>query len=181
MSPDVIQAAAQSFEAEFRRDLITDGHAAWYKRLSTEALNPRGPMREVIDSVGVAGESWSTAAKRLANADPEFSYLPERNIDAYARAREIVRTETTRIDNAVSVGFAESGGLTKFVNVGVGDERQAKECFEASTSEPMTIEQWNSSKLHAPPRHPNCRCILLGVYTGFAPDESTLQDAGVIA
>lgn len=181
MSPDVIEAAARSFEADFRNDLITEGHAAWYERLSTEALNPRGPMRDVIDGVSVAGESWSDAAKRLANADPAFSYLPTRNIDAYARAREIVRTESTRIDNAVSVGFSESAGIKTFQNIGVGDTRQSKICRDASNEDPKSIEEWGRSRFGAPPRHPNCRCILLGVYTGFAPDESTLQDAGVIA
>lgn len=204
LTPGVIEATAQAFEAGFRRDLISAGYSNWYSRLTGEALSPNGPLRSAIESVSVGGESWSVAAKRLASEDPLFQGLPLREIDPLARAREIVRTETTRIDNAVSVGFAEKAGMDKFTNVGVGDTRQSDECWLASDASPMTIEEWNTKRLpgkvryqpwrkvvkehfveaqvvHTAPRHPSCRCILLGVHTGFNPSAETLAEAGAIS
>lgn len=186
----------------YKFDLLREGHQEWYGRLKNEVLHPGGSLRESLEAANVWGDSMTEAAKRLIAADPELSNFPPRDMDPLTRAKQIIRTESTRFDTAVSVSLSESIGIDRFISVGVGDTRQSDECWLASQAEPMTLEAWatysasavretpwrkkvktklvSAENIGASPRHPNCRCALVGVGDEYNASESTLQEAGVI-
>ena len=189
LSPRRLASMTQTFSDGFRVDLLVDGHARWYEELGRTALAPHRGLRNGLFAAQAEGRPLDQAVAAMLKADPGISSLPQNwaseNLSYEARARMVIRTESTRVDNIVSVGFAESAGITKFANVGVGDERQSEVCRIASEADPMTIEQWtryrqNGLYIGTAPRHPNCRCQLMGVFTGFEPSESLLREAGVI-
>jgi hypothetical protein len=168
--------------------MLTSGHARWYDVLRSTALHPESALRAGLAEAKLWGSSVSEAAKVMIKIDPLLESLPpiDSTISALDRAKMIVRTESARIDNAVAVGLAETSGMTRFVNIGLPDERQSDECWQADLAKPMTIAEWNSKTLpaavrhepwrkrvkshlvpeqvgHVSPRHPNCRCYMQGV------------------
>jgi hypothetical protein len=131
-----------------------------------------------------AGGSLRDAVNRMLELDPKLSRLPlvDQPIAIRARAARVVRTETGRVDNAVSVGFAEAAGVDEFVNLGVRDTRQSEECRIASGAPKMTIEKWRrfySDGLYIgpAPRHPNCRCRMAGVPGKYEPSAELWNQA----
>jgi hypothetical protein len=172
--------SAAVWSDQYRLDLLREGHQLWYERIKNDALHPKGALRDAMEAANVWGESLNDAATRLVRADPGFTRLPPLSMDPMARARMIVRTESTRFDNAVSVSMAEQSGLTKFLNIGVGDKRQSDICQKASLAGPRTVEEWKQAEGMAP-RHPNCRCSMIGVDDGFSPSKEQKQKSGVVA
>lgn len=172
--------SAAIWSDEHRIELLSDAHRRWYGRLKNEALHPGGALREALEGANVWGDSMREAAQKLIKADPDLSSFPPLAMDVEARARMIIRTESTRFDTAVSVGIAEDSGLTHFVNAGIGDTRQSDVCERASKMRPMTIEEWAASDVGPPPRHPNCRCVLIGVPTGYRATQAEKERAGVL-
>lgn len=181
---------ARTFDATYRRDLITAGHANWYRRLADSPLKPASALRDALIDVRVNGGSLRTAVRQMIAADPALDRLPlsQQAISTLARARAVIRTETTRLDNAVSVGFAEAAGVELFANLGVGDDRQSDVCHIACASKPRTIEGWRHFYFRGvyigpPPRHvANCRDSLQGVPSrGYDPSDALLIQAGVLS
>lgn len=175
-----INAAVDIWTNQNRVALLQEGHQLWYQKLKQDALHPGGVLRSSLEAANVWGESMNDAADRLIEADPDFSSFPPLDMDPIARARMIVRTESTRFDNAVSVSLAESVGITDFVNVGVGDERQSDICQGATEQGPMSLDEWKSSPWGVAPRHPNCRCAMVGVGAEFDASDTQKRNAGVM-
>jgi len=176
-----IQAALQ-FEGQWRTDLISHAWEDWYTRIQSSALETGSGLRAAVESVAVNGGDLRSAVKQFIQDDPILEGLPKirQNIGIEARARRVVRTESARIDNAVSVGFSESAGITEFVNVGVGDTRQSTICIEATKQPAMTLNEWRGSRWGIAPRHPNCRCQMMGVPGEYKFTTDELEEYGAI-
>lgn len=176
-----IQAALQ-FENTMRADLISAAWSDWYTRIQSSALETGSGLRAAVEHVAVNGGSLNEAVKQFIQDDPILQGLPKirQNIGIEARARRVVRTESARIDNAVSIGFSESAGISQFVNVGVGDSRQSEICREATVQPAMTLDEWRVSQWGLAPRHPNCRCQMMGVPGEYKFTDAELDEYGAI-
>lgn len=188
VSPRVLASLAQTFNASYRAELLTAGHAEWYDKLSETALRPASALRESLIEVKARGGSVGDAVRVMLEQDPQLAELPliDQPIALTARASRVVRTESTRVDNAVSVGFGEAAGAKTYANLGVGDTRQSKQCAIATKAKPLTIAEWRtfySEGLYigTAPRHVNCRCRLIGVPSAYEPSDQLLIEAGVLS
>jgi hypothetical protein len=185
LSPRQLASAANTFRADFRDDLLTRGHRDWYERMSGTLNAPDSALRRALIESEAFGEDVTSVAKRLVRSGGVDELPDDINLDAMRRAKRFIRTESTRVDTATSVGFAESVGVARFLNVGVGDERQSDICAFASEQRAMTLDEWNRLRFRgqtvgAPPRHPHCRCGFMGVFEGFKPGAQLLEEAGVV-
>lgn len=183
LSARQLAVATQSFSATFRPDLLSNGHRQWYERMSQTLNAPDSLLRKALIESEVYGESLTDVATRLVESGGDAALDP--GVDAMRRAKRFVRTESTRVDTATSVTFAESIGVKKFLNMGIGDTRQAPECEFASEQGALTIDEWNKLTFRgvpvgAPPRHPHCRCGFHGVPEPFTPSDDLLISAGII-
>lgn len=106
------------------------------------------------------GLSWHDLAQQIQTPLGDLD-LGLSNPEAFANS--FARSALTDMATQESIQAAREVGIEKFVNIGVGDERQSDICAEASQQPPMTVEEWAASEWGLPSRHPNCRCDLGGV------------------
>jgi len=188
------------FNASFRPDLISASYNRWIQRIPGETLKAERGLQEALTKAILKGESAQDAARRLLASsdftkafqtagqflrrDVAFSNLPviEQKIAPLHRALRVIRTEIGRVDNVTGISFAEAAGFSKFINIGVGDDRQSDECAAATAADPMTLAEW-SANLGIAPRHPNCRCGMAAVPDDATQNlpEKTLVSDGVLA
>jgi hypothetical protein len=182
--PNVIEELALNFNTELRGELMNEARENWIRALSDHALRPASGLREALAEAVVQGVSIKRAAETFLRHEG-LADLPAttRRINDAARATAVVRTELTNIDAAVSIRFAEAAGITRFINLGVGDERQSEICGEATRQPPMTRLEWIASKYGLPARHVNCRCSCAPVPEGIDDtlSDPALESAGVLS
>lgn len=124
--------------------------------------------RELVQS----GKFWNTNLPELGDFGKRLytlsGTLPES--DALTRrAMAIVRTESTKIRNAASIGAATEAGYDRFVNV--NEQPVSEVCKTANTLGPLTLEEWSTRGGGIPPRHPNCDSTL-APWVDAAPEVS---------
>lgn len=205
VSAQKLTAIANALDEGFRPDLLSAGRAKWYARIRDEVMQPHSALMNALIEARVRGRSINESAAILLEADPDLSSLPKitRKISVEARARMIIRSESNQILNTAGVLFNEQAGIRKFANMGIGDDRQADTCWVAALAKPMRLDQWATYEdgglvrpvpwqkrvkerfipkqfIGPAGRHPNCRCHMVGVFTGFQPSRELMERAGLI-
>jgi len=139
-------------------ELLNEGYRNWW----TQVLQRNEAYQSMLQGELTRGMALGLDHRTIANALIDRGRVIGVEMgNPEVWARRLVRTETTRLQNDISVSFSEEMGLTLFWNLGIADERQSDICAEASEQEPMTMDEWAASEWGLPPRHPNCRCDLL--------------------
>lgn len=205
VSSQKLTAIANALDETFRPELLSAGRARWYGRLRDEVMQPQSALMNALIEARVRGRSLNEAAAILLENDPDLSSLPSvsRRISVEARARAIVRSESNQILNTAGVLFNEQAGIRRFANMGIGDDRQADTCWVAALAKPMRLNEWATYEdggltrpvpwqkrvkerfiprqfIGPAGRHPNCRCHMVGVFTGFQPSRELMERAGLI-
>lgn len=201
LPPRRLQALAQQFDAQFRPDLITQSYNDWIRRIPGQVMGADRALRDVMARAIVDGQDYKAAARdflaqstfdrtiptggQYLRNDVRIENLPliQQKIAPMARAIRVMRTEFTRLDNIAGITFAQDAGLSSFINIGVGDERQSEICADASTQDPMTLEEWRASRWGLAPRHPYCRCYMQAVPDAVSRnlDSPVLGQVGAVA
>lgn len=89
-------------------------------------------------------------------------------------AREFIRTSSGEMYQSFGLQIASEAGLDLFVNIGVPDDRQSEECYQACQEGAHTMEWWLASPEGPPKRHVfNCRCFLQAVTETAAEQDWT--------
>lgn len=112
-------------------------------------------LQSTFSRSAVSGLDWRVISKTLVSdagkligpdiADPErFSNL-------------LARMMVAELDNLTAHAMGDEAGLELYVNLGVPDEGQTEECYEACNAGAMTLEEWEMG-LGLAPRHEGCRC-----------------------
>lgn len=176
-----IKAIFGNFETSIRtRTILPTNDAQLMARWAGEwddrwAEITRGLQTSFIEAAA-NGDSWLKLAERVTDDIGGLGINGQQNADAFARG--FTRAKLTEIANAASTRSASMAGITKFVNIGVPDDRQSDECAAASQYEAMTIEEWQASGEGPPPRHVlNCRCLLSGVPVELEETVEQYQEA----
>jgi len=181
MTPRRILTLSQQFNAGFRADLRSEAYTRWIRRIPAETLAPESALRAALSRAVLEGKGSRVAIQEFMRAstfdktfqtagqflrkDVAFKNLPmiEQKVTPLFRATRVIRTELGRLDNVAGITFDQAAGMEKFVNLGVGDERQSDICAEATEADPMTLAEWSASEFGIAPRHPFCRCAMFGV------------------
>jgi hypothetical protein len=137
----------------------------WNDRMA----NAMGGIQEKFIEGIARGQSWLDIAKSITSDVGGLDIVGEMAPEDWARG--FTRAKMTEMAVAAGTRSATEAGITRFINIGVPDDRQSDECAAASSQEPMTLEEWDAFSEGPPPRHVfNCRCDLGGV-PEFAQEE----------
>jgi SPP1 gp7 family putative phage head morphogenesis protein len=144
-------------------ELIPNPNAIWQITEST-----RDMLRtDIADSIA---EGWTNAE------------LASKLSDSYAfsadRAMVIARTETIRASNQGTLaGFKASGVVLKKEWTTAEDDRVSEDCELNGDQGPIDVDADFQSGDDAPPAHPNCRCVLVGLTSLDIEEPATEEQA----
>lgn len=129
---------------------------------------------------GLASGSTSPRDVAAALRGPLGGLQISGRMDPEAFAAAFTRTQYAQVENDLAVSLATQAQIEKFVNVGVPDDRQSLECYEASQQPPMTMLEWDAWRAsngkggRPGSRHVmNCRCIAGAVPPALEGDDWT--------
>lgn len=143
--------------------------ARWGELWNDRMANAVGSVQEKFVEGIARGQSWLDISQAITSDVGGLDIIGEMAADDWARG--FTRAKMTEMAVAAGTRSAIEAGITRFINIGVPDDRQSEECEHASAQEPMTLEEWGASSEGPPPRHVfNCRCDLGGV-PEFAEEE----------
>lgn len=136
--------------------------AAWGEAWDADWTRTVRSLQGTFTRATVQGLDWRKVAPqitdKLGNLDINGKMDPAVFAEAFAR------TKITEIMNDSSVAIGAEGEMELFINVGVVDDAQSDECFDACNAGAMTLAEWEASEFGPPPRHVlNCRCTLTPV------------------
>jgi hypothetical protein len=165
---DSVISVAAKFEKDIAEKRILDMGknftSLWRGQWSDEWTKTARVVQSRFTAATITGQSWESVAAGLVDDLGNLKVAGRMSPEAFAEM--FVRTKFTELDNAAGIAIANEIGLDEFINAGIPDDRQAEECYDASQEEPHSQEWWDDSPDGPPPRHPNCRCMLLAVTPG---------------
>ena len=109
----------------------------------------------------VSSLDWRVISRTIVNESGAL--VVPGGMDAETFATMFARTKVTEIDNLTARAMGDEAGLELYVNLGVPDDNQSEDCYDATNAGAMTMTDWADSAYDEPPRHPNCRCMLFPV------------------
>ena len=186
---DALSVRAGRIAQTFRRydGLLQDGailrgpywqieRGRWAREFEDRAREVTGRVqRDLTKAIGTTGET--TPRDIAASVRPLIEGSTGR-MDAETWARSFARTNQQQLYGDFAEQLAIDAGIDKFINVGVPDDRQSQECYEASQQPPMTMAEWdgwtasNGKGGRPGSRHVfNCRCIGGAVPPGLEDDD----------
>lgn len=141
----------------------SDGYTdLWRQQWNDEWTKAARVIQSKFTAATITGEPWQTVASGLTDELGALKIAGRVNPEDFARA--FVRTKFGELYVDAGIAIGREAGLEKFINVGVPDDRQSEECFNACNRPPMTLEEWNDTDEGQPKRHVfNCRCDLVAV------------------
>jgi len=119
-------------------------------------------LAQVFTRAAYGGLDWRDVSRNITGGMGDIKVPQGINPATFAEA--FARTKVAEIANESALENAQEGGMELFINVGVVDERQSEECYDACNAGAMTLAEWEASDYGVPPRHEfNCRCDLVPV------------------
>jgi hypothetical protein len=117
-------------------------------------------LQAKFTAASASGLDWRVVAKSIV---PEAGQLVVPGGMSPRRLAEfIAKSKVVEIDNLTQREMAQDEGLEKFVNLGVPDDGQEEECYDACNAGALTEEEWEAG-LGMAPRHVGCRCLMFAV------------------
>ncbi len=129
------------------RSSFVEWRGTWDARWDAVRKTINGTLQEGI----ISGLSNQDMAKRLMSTGSIGDLAGVGNPEHFAFS--LARTEMSDLQNRLSVAINQEIGIKKYANVGVADERQSDQCYQACQQKPMTLKEWNAWRYGPPGRH----------------------------
>lgn len=155
---------------------MVEVRSQWAKQWNVHWDALSDDLRRRMTRAAITGETINSIASGLVVDLGKLGVAGYQDPEAWAKS--FVRTTQMQLYTDMSVALSREAGIEKFVNVGVSDERQSLECYEASQEPPKTMEEWDewraSNGRGGRPgyRHVrNCRCVAGPVPPGLEDED----------
>lgn len=150
----------------------------WAGKFSDRYVPVMREIQRVFTRASIAGDTNQQILEQLRGPLGTLDLNGHQDPEVWARA--FVRTTQQQLYADFSIAASVEAGITHFANIGVPDDRQSRECWEASQQDPMTLEEWdkwtasNGRGGRPGERHVfNCRCQPAGIPARFVDDDWT--------
>lgn len=156
---------------------VTDPYRSlWAEQFSDRYLLVMREVQRQMTAAAIQSRTNQQVYEALRGPLGTLNLNGHQDPDVWARA--FVRTTQHQLYADFSIAASLEAGITHFANMGVPDERQSRECWEASQEPPKTLEEWdgwrasNGKGGRPGERHVfNCRCRPAGIPARFVNDD----------